>query len=260
MLITGGDTAIVGHKIPFPRTMRREFKEMRTKFGSTFYNVRLLFAEKQHKNKKKALDKMKALVIDCFPDLESQLSHRNTIDGVLDVLKRKCSIVDVHPLEVLAVEFKIKEAETIIKSYKEIANDFRNSVSLSLCIDERLQAVPITHLLCETITFVLNWNADEATLQDINDVLLDLEPLQKYHIQLYEIRRHLSVAVTCYCPAEYTGSLITTVLEKIEILQKRGLKEFIVGNCTVWYDTAHEVRTITLYIILLIILYRYYQL
>ena len=241
ILITGEDTAIVGHKIPFPRTMRREFKEMRTKFGSTFYNVRLLFAEKQHKNKKKALNKMKSLIIDCFPDLESQLSHRNTIDGVLDVLKRKCSIVDVHPLEVLAVEFKIKEAETIIKSYKEIANDFRNSVSLSLCIDERLQAVPITHLLCETITFVLNWNADEATLQDINDVLLDLEPLQKYHIQLYEIRRHLSVAVTCYCPAEYTGSLITTVLEKIEILQKRGLKEFIVGNGTIWKNTDDKV-------------------
>ena len=235
---------------------------MRTKFGSTFYNIRLLFAKKQRKNKKKPLDivKMKTLVIDCFPDLKSQLSHRNTINGVLDVLKRKCSIVDVHPLEVLAVEFKIKEAETIIKSYKKTVDDFCKSVSLSICFNERLQAISVTHLLCETITFVLNWNADEATLQDINDVLLDLEPLQKYHIQPCEIKKHNSVAVTCYCPAEYTGSLITTVLEKIEILQKRGLKKFIVGNCTVWDDTAHEVRTITLYNILLIILYRYYQL
>ena len=103
--------------------MRKEFKQMRTKFGSTFYNVRLLFSKKLAKSPK-VVNKMKALLVDCFPDLKSELSPKKTIDDVLDVVKRKCSIVDVHPLEVLAVQFKVKEAEKIIKEHKEAAKEF----------------------------------------------------------------------------------------------------------------------------------------
>ena len=209
---------------------------MQTKFGSTFYNVRLLFSKKLAKSPK-VVNKMKALLADCFPDLKSELSPKKTIDDVLDVVKRKCSIVDVHPLEVLAVQFKVKEAEKIIKEHKEATMGFCKSVSVSLSKDQTLQAIPTQHLLCETITFVLNWNPDETTLQDINDVLLELELLQKYEIKVVRAHTGQSVVVTCYCPAIYTGSLIMSVLDKIEILQKRGLKEFIVGNCTVWDAT-----------------------
>ena len=72
----------------------------------------------------------------------------------------------------------------------------------------------------------------------------ELELLQKYHIDLKVInaRKGQSVVVTCHCPAEYTGSLIMAVLDKIEILQVKGLKEFKVGNCSIWStNAAHEV-------------------
>ena len=220
--------------------MRKEFKEMRKKFGSTFYSVRLLFSKKWAKSQKD-INKVKALLADVFPDLKSELSVVKTIDDVLDVVKRKCSIVDVHPLEVIAVQFKIKKAEDIIKEHKEAAKEFCESVSVSLSSDKTLQAIPTQYLLCETVTFVLNWDADETTLQDINDVLLELDPLHKYRIKVTNACKGQSVVVTCYCPAEYTGSLIMAVLDKIEILQKKGLKEFKVGNCTVWNNTTHEV-------------------
>ena len=253
----GMDT-LVDHKILFPRNMGEKFQEMRIKFGSTFFQVRRNFASNKNILD---IDELKLLVSDCFPDLKPQLNDKKTINEVLDVVKRKCNIINIRPLEVLIIEFKIKEAETIIKEYKEVAKDFCKTISVRLCLDKELQAVPTpSRLKSETVVFILDWNPDESTLQDINDVLEKLEPLENYRIQIEQAEPDYSVAVTCYCPAEYTGSLITTVLEKIEILQKRGLKEFIVGNCTVWDDTAHEVRTITLYNILLIILYRYYQL
>ena len=249
---------LVGHKILFPRNMGEKFQEMRIKFGSTFFQVRRMFFKKK---KKLQINELKLLLSDCFSDLKSQLNNKKTIDEVLDVVKRKCNIINMRPLEVLIIEFNIKEAETIIKEYKEVAKDFCKTISVRLCLNEKLQAVPTpSRLKSETVEFIFNWNPDESTLQDINDVLDELEPLENYCIQIDKAGPHRSVVVTCYCPAEYTGSLITTVLEKIEILQTRGLKEFIVGNCTVWDDTAHEVRTITLYNILLIILYRYYQL
>ena len=163
--------------------MRKKFKQMRTKFGSNFYNVQLLFSKELAKSPK-VVNKMKALLAEWFPDLKSELSPKKTIVDVLDVVKRKCSIVNVHPLEVLAVQFKVKEAEKIIKEYKKAAMEFCKSVSVSLSNYQTLQAIPTQHLLCETITFVPNWNPDETTLQDINDVLLELELLEKYEIKV----------------------------------------------------------------------------
>ncbi|XP_019854810.1 PREDICTED: uncharacterized protein LOC105313548 [Amphimedon queenslandica] len=213
------DSAVLGHKISFPRNMRNEFKQMRTKFGSTFYNIRQIFSKKLAKSSK-VVNKMKALLSDCFPDLKSELSVAKTVDGVLDVVKRKCSIVDVHPLEVLAVQFKVKEAEDIIKEHKETAKEFCKSVTVSLSKDETLQSILTRYLLCETITFVLNWDPDKTTLQDVNDVLLELELIQKYEIKVVRTHSGRSVVVNCYCPAVYTGSLIIAVLDKIKYYKR----------------------------------------
>uniref|UniRef100_A0A1X7TEG0 Death domain-containing protein n=1 Tax=Amphimedon queenslandica TaxID=400682 RepID=A0A1X7TEG0_AMPQE len=228
------------HKILFPRSMEEKFQELRIKFGSTFFQVRRNFAKDQNLN----IDEMKLLVIDCFPDLSSQVFNKKTINGVLEVVKTKCNIINMRPLEVLTVEFNIKEAEKVIKIYKEYARDFCKSTSIQLCLDKELQAVRTpSRLKKETVIFILEWNPNESTLQDINDVLEKLEPLENYHIhiQIDTIKTGGSVVVTCYCPAEYTGSLIMGVLGKIEILQEKGLKEFKVGNCTIWNNTAHEV-------------------
>ena len=162
--------------------MKFKFQEMRVKFGSTFYRVRCLFSEKLANSQN--VDKVKEFLADCFPDLKSELSVAKTIDDVLEVVKRKCSIVDVHPLEVIAVHFKVKEAEDIIREHKEAAKIFCESVSVSLSSNETLQAISTQYLLCKTITFFLDWNPDKITLQDINDVLLKLELLHKYSIKV----------------------------------------------------------------------------
>ena len=215
--------------------MKKKFEDMRIKFGSAFLKVKRVFTRMKSVLN---IDEVKELISDWFPDLRSQLSNKKTIEEVLNVLKRKCNIVNIRPLENLAFEFNIEDAKPIIKSYKEEAKDFCKSVSVSLCLDEELQvAATPSRLLCETVVFVLNWNPDEYTLQDISDIFFELEPLNKCHIQIDKIGTGQSVVVTCYCPAEYTGSLIIAVLGKIDTLQRKGLKEFIVGSCTVWNNT-----------------------
>ena len=232
-------------KIFFTRDMKKKFKEMRSKLGIIFFRVRRIF----NNTKNVDIDEVKELISDLFPDLKSELSEKTTISEVLDVVKRKCNIMDISPLENLAFEFNIEDAEPIIKSYKEEAKDFCKSVSVSLCLDEKLQAVATpSRLLCETVVFVFNWDPDKYTLQDIKDVLDELEPLNKfkYRLQIDKVNPGQSVVVTCYCPAEYTGSLIMAVLKKIGMLQREGLKEFIVGKDTVW-DTT-QVRNACFYI------------
>uniref|UniRef100_A0A1X7TF21 Death domain-containing protein n=1 Tax=Amphimedon queenslandica TaxID=400682 RepID=A0A1X7TF21_AMPQE len=223
------------HKILFPRDMKNKFEDMRMKFGSTFFKVRRIFTKmKSILN----IDEVKELIIIWFPDLKPQLSYTGTIEEVLNVLKRKCSIFNVRPLENLAFEFNIEDAKPVLKSFKEEAKDFCKSVSVSLSLGEELQAVATpSRLLSETVVFVFNWNPDDYTLQDINAMFFELEPLNRYHIQMDKIGTGQSVVVTCYCPAEYTGSLIMAVLDKIQILQKKGLKEFVVSKCSIWNAT-----------------------
>ena len=172
------------HKILFPYNMKEKFEDMRMKFGSTFFQVRRIFTRMKNVLN---IDEVKELISDWFPDLKPQLSYKKTIGDVLNVVKRKCNIIDISPLEKLAFEFNIKEAKPIIKSYKKEAKDFCKSVSVSLCLGEELQAVATpSRLLCETVVFVFNWGPDEYTLQDINDVLDELVP-HKYHIQINKI-------------------------------------------------------------------------
>ena len=225
------------HEILFPRDMKKKFKEMRSKLGTTIFRVRRIFNKKTNVLN---IDEVKELISEWFPDLKPQLSDKTTIGAVLDVLKRKCNIMDISPLEDLAFEFNIEDAEPVIKSYKEEAKDFCKSVSVSLCLGQELQAVATpSRLLCETVVFVFNWDPEEHALQDINDVLDELEPLNrfKYRLQIDKVGPGRSVVVTCYCPAEYTGSLIMAVLDKRDTLQRKGLEEFIVGNCTIWNAT-----------------------
>ncbi|XP_019860273.1 PREDICTED: uncharacterized protein LOC109588559 isoform X2 [Amphimedon queenslandica] len=223
------------NKILFPRDMRNKFMKMRRKFGSTVLKVCHKFVCRENVLN---IDEMKELISDWFPDLKPQLSYKNTVGEVLKVLKRKCSIIDISPLEDLASEFDIEEAKPIIKSFKEEAKNFCKSVSVSLCLDEKLQAVATpSRLLCETVVFVFNWDPDEHTLQDINDVLFELEPLHKCHIQMDKVGTGQSVVVACYCATEYTGLLIMDVLGMMDTLQRKGLKEFIVGNFTLWNAT-----------------------
>lgn len=214
--------------------MKKQFRDMRLKFGRTLYQFQLCFDEKLS-------IKLKSFALITFSDLKSQLTRKKKVNDIIEVVASKCSIIDVHPLEIIAVDFNIKGAIKVITTYKEVAQQFCTSVTADLCLNETLQATPTpSRLTCDTVLFTFNWEPNETTLQDIKDVLDVLEPLNKFYIQIDKVGSGQSVVVTCYCPAEYINLLTVTVLDKIEALQKRGLKEFVVGNYTVWADAVSQ--------------------
>lgn len=201
--------------------MKEPFLEMRLEFGEMLFSVRQKF-----KKKKVKINDLKFQIYDISCDLKPQLDDKETIDDILEVVKRKCSIIDIHYLERLAKVLKVTEALKIMTSYKDIAQRFQQLVSVRLCFGEKLQAVPTpSRLTCETVKFYFDWDPDQTTLKD---VLFELEPLDQY-IQIDQVGIDQSVVVICYCPAEYISLLITTVPEKV-----KELKEFIVGGCIIW--------------------------
>ena len=194
---------------------------MRLQFGEMFFHV-----QQEFKKEKIEIDDLKQLIYDISPDLKPQLHEKETIDAILEVVKRKCNIIDIYYLERLAEVFNVTGALKIMTSYKAIAQNFQQSVSVRHCFSEKLQAVPTpSRLTRETVKFYFDWDPDKTTLKD---VLFELEPLDQY-IQIDQVEINQSVVVICYCPAEYISLLITNVPEKM-----KELKEFTVGGCIIW--------------------------
>lgn len=160
------------HTVLFPHSLRNKFQSLRVRFGSTIFQIRRILARHQLD-----LDLLKGLVIDLFPDLQHQLSDVMSINRMIEILKRKCSITDVGPLEVVVDVFDIVEAEIIIRAYQEDVKRFCKDVSVSLCLEHLYSSD-------KTIAFVLNWNPDHSLLQDIQDVLHVLDPLKHCHIEI----------------------------------------------------------------------------
>ena len=207
--------------------MSPDFTSIRTEFGAMFYKIRTIITSKKIDS-----NELKKLIADCFPDLKPLLKNIENMDDILDVVKGKCNLIDVHCLEVIVQTFKIIEGQEHLDSYKEIVNKFCKSMRSRLCVDQVLQIIRTpTRLASETVVFILDWNPDTSTLEDIKNLL---SILLNTNFKIEKIGTGQSVVVTCYCPAEYTGSLIMAVLDKIDMLQKRGLKKFIIGKSTVW--------------------------
>ena len=147
--------------------MSSEVTAMRTKFGCTFLRVQDVIEKHQP-----SIECLKRFLKFTHSELTSQLSATSTIDDILSVLQKKCSLIDIKLLEAIVKEFELKAAEKHIDTYKEDVAKFCQTMSVHLCLNETFQvSVPHTPLQCETATFVLDWNPDEHMLDDVKNLL-----------------------------------------------------------------------------------------
>ena len=147
--------------------MNAEFANIRTEFGITFNIIRDII-----KRNPPPLEHMKMFLEDCYPSLNPSLSDVETIDDVLDVVRDKCTLIDINCLMAVVKKFDIKEAEACIKSYERTLEEFCQSISVRLCLEETFPVTTtLSPLICETVTFVLDWDPDGCTLNDIKCLL-----------------------------------------------------------------------------------------
>ena len=186
------------------------------------------------------LDKLKRFLEDGYPHLESQIVHSKSIDDILTVVRKHCTLININCLEGIVERFKIKEAETHIQAYKDIVQSFCQKTKASLCLDESFKITNTPSLLkCETVVFVLNWDPKDCTLKDIEDILsisLDI------NVEIRYIQRGNSIIVTCFFPLNLTTLLIARAQETLEIMKEKGLLQLTVGHCTIYDHRRDKVR------------------
>ena len=224
-------------RILVPLHMQLTFHSMRIKFGTTFNKV-----QDAVKETPVTAEKLKYYLLDCYPELTPQLSHPNinTIDSILDIVKEKCTLIDICILEVIAKRFDIKEVETYIKAYKDAIDEFCRTVSTRLCLQESLE-VTKSSLNCETAKFVLEWDPDKTSLADIENLLsVAFERLNK-RVKVIVVGEGNSIIVTCTFPVSLLGPIIAKAQETLELVKKKGLIKLIIGYYII-YDKEDEVR------------------
>ena len=153
--------------ILIPRSMKSTFTTIRVKFGRTFHIITRLI-----KSNPPSLEDMKEFLEDCDSSMKSSLAHCENISDILNVVHAKCTPTDISYLETLVTKFNIEEAKTHIESYKETIDQFCQTVSVRLCLEEifPVTATPLSFKF-ETAIFVLDWDADDHELNDMRELL-----------------------------------------------------------------------------------------
>ena len=211
------------------------FGSIKSEFAIAFSNIR-----KAIDTTPPPLDELKRFLEDGYPHLESQIVHSESIDEILTVVRKHCTLINISCLEGIVKCFKIKEAETHIQTYKDIVQSFCQKTKASLCLDESFKVTNSPSLLkCETIVFVLNWDPKDCTLKDIEDIIsMSLE----INVEIRYIQRGNSIIVTCFFPLNLTTLLIARVQETLEIMKEKGLLQLTVGYCTIYDHRRDKVR------------------
>ena len=218
-----------------PETFSREFNSIRKKFAIAFKRVRGVI-----NTAKPLVDDLKRSLQDYNPYIKSQLIHVSSIDDVLDVVREKCSLIDITCLEVIVDYFELDEAKKHIEDYKSELNKFCDNISARLALKETFEVVTTpSPTKCETIEFVLPWEFEDdyvlrTALRDVKDILtVSFERLAKF-VQVKVFAKMYSITVMCTFPFILTTLLIAKAQETLELLKKRGLIKLIIGHCVVF--------------------------
>uniref|UniRef100_A0A1X7TWC5 Death domain-containing protein n=1 Tax=Amphimedon queenslandica TaxID=400682 RepID=A0A1X7TWC5_AMPQE len=224
-------------EIAIPQCMSDEFTSIQTSYGRMLYNIRKII-----KKEPPPLDDVREYLCCCRSSLEPKLSLCSNITEILRAVEKECSLINVRLLQSLVEEFDIKEAEKLITEYKGILKEFCRTVKISLCLNEKFEALGGSpSLQCETVTYVFDWEPDEHMLQDIKQII---SKTSGKLVKIKYIKKGNSIIVTCSFPHSLTGALIMKLNENLELLMKNGLMKLTVGYCTIWKKQKVEIYVV----------------
>ena len=101
------------------QTYQQDFDQMRIAFGNLIDIVEPLVEAGIP-----SLDKLKKYLRTCFPELTSQLTTSESFDDVMDLVKDKCTIINISCLEAIVDRYKITKAKEHITEFNTAIDTF----------------------------------------------------------------------------------------------------------------------------------------
>ena len=180
------------------------------------------------------LEKLKKYLGTCFRELKPQLSIAKSFDDVMEVVIEKCTVVNIGYLETIINHYNVEEAKVHIATYKSEVDTLCEEIKLSVCQNENFMTGPSSLLKCETIKFVLEWETDKHTFNEIKELLWKAFGTMAKRVLVKHIDEGNSIIVTCYAPEYVMNILLMEAQENLHILIKMGVIKLTIAFHTIW--------------------------
>ena len=194
------------------------------------------------KTKHPTLEEMKYYLQRHYFHPKQHLANITTIADFLNVVKEKCSLIDIRCLEVVIDQFCLKKVEQCIKVYKSFINDFCCHATVESCLNETFEVVAMsTPLKCETLKFFLNWKpSNNYRIRDATELLfVSFGELAK-NVKLITFKEDISLIMTCTFPFSLCSSLIKKAHENIESAKKKGVINLTIADHVVFDEISRD--------------------
>ena len=227
---------------------------MRIKLGNLFHNVAPLIKSAVTNSSEPSLPQQefsfslkdfKKYLKRCFRELKPQLSVAKSFDDIMEIVEEKCTIINIACLEAVINHYDIKDAKPHITDYKSAVEKFCEEVKLNVCESQNFFIGSSSLLKCETVEFVMEWEADEYCLSQIRVLLQKAFQDMAKKVQVRVIKKGNSIIVTCYAPRHIMDILRIEAEKHLDLLIKLGLLKLSMGYHIIWdICTRDKVRTI----------------
>ena len=186
------------------------------------------------------VEKLKKFLGRCFRELKPQLSLAKSFDDVMEVVEEKCTVVNTGYLETIINHYNVEEAKVHITTYKSELDKLCEEIKLSVCQKENFMTGPSSLLKCETIKFVLEWETDKHTFNEIRELLWKAFGKIAKRVLVKQIDEGNSIIVTCYAPENVLNILLMEAQNNLHILIKMGVIKITIGFHTIWDEYSRD--------------------
>lgn len=179
------------------------------------------------------VNELKVLLRCGFGESEQSLSNVTTVEGVMNIVFDKCNLINIAPVDIIANHFKIKEAKELIAEYQNSIDEFCSNADIKGILDKLLSTENISN--SDTVQFVLSWEADDHTLNDIRRLLEKAFKVLNKRIIVQSIHKGNSIIIICYGPHHLLAALFLEAQDNLTVLIKEfGLISLMIGHYTVY--------------------------
>ena len=159
-------------------------------------------------DKVSSLEDLKTYLQKHFDELRLPLEYAESLKQLMFLVKDKDTIIDINYIEAIVDHLDIEEVKDHIGAYKITMEEFCEETTLDICCNESFNIALSSLLKCETIEFVLEWEANKHSLNDVRDLLQKIFQDMSKKVQVRYIKVYSnSVIVTCYAPLNIMDTL-----------------------------------------------------
>ena len=206
---------------------------MRGNFGSFYFTITRLVSGTITEEE---LEELKEFIDDCYPELSPKLTTATSVKGVMNIIKSKCNVINIAPVEDVVSFHSITKAEPLITDYNKTVNEFCRNLKIEFLLEKKLSTNDF--LICETIEFVLDWDPVDHLLNDIHRLIKKAFKGMSRRIIVRSMHKGNSIIIVCGAPTHLMSALQLEANNNLIVLQE----EFSLIRLTIGHYTVYDKR------------------